>query len=115
MRTSASGRIQRGGGAAIVRRDFARDSSVAFLPRGAHRIEFVSCSREEGSCRVAFGRKCRLRIISVASHPASPNKSPEPTTMAVTPRAIARVIEMKPQNPNRHAARGAPATVVAHL
>ena len=43
------------------------------------------------------------------------NKAPEPTTMAVTPRAIVRVIDMKPQNPNRHAARGAPATVVAHL
>ena len=46
---------------------------------------------------------------------AKPNKAPEPTTMAVTPRAIVRVIEMKPQSPNRHAARGAPATVVAHL
>jgi hypothetical protein len=44
-----------------------------------------------------------------------PNKAPEPTTMAVTPRAILRAIEMKPQNPNRHAARGAPAMVVAHL
>ena len=44
-----------------------------------------------------------------------PNKAPEPTTMAVTPRAIVRVIEMKLGNPNRHVARGAPATVVAHL
>jgi hypothetical protein len=44
-----------------------------------------------------------------------PNKAPEPTTMAVTPRAIVRAFEMKPQTPNRHAARGAPATVVAHL
>jgi len=44
-----------------------------------------------------------------------PNKAPEPTTMAVTPRAFVRVIEVKQQNPNRHAARGAPATVVAHL
>jgi hypothetical protein len=44
-----------------------------------------------------------------------PNKAPEPTTMAVTPRAISRVIEMKPQTDNRHAARGAPAMVVAHL
>ena len=47
--------------------------------------------------------------------PEEANKAPEPTTMAVTPRAIVRVIEMKPQTPNRHAARGAPATVVAHL
>ena len=44
-----------------------------------------------------------------------PNKAPEPTTMAVTPRAISRTIEMKPQKPNRHVARGAPAMVVAHL
>ena len=44
-----------------------------------------------------------------------PNKAPEPTPMAVTPRAFVRLIEMKPQNPNRHAARGAPAMVVAHL
>jgi len=35
--------------------------------------------------------------------------------MAVTPRAFERVFEMKPQNPNRHAAPGAPAMVVAHL
>jgi len=35
--------------------------------------------------------------------------------MAVTPRADSGVTEMKLQNPNRHAARGAPATVVAHL
>jgi hypothetical protein len=43
------------------------------------------------------------------------NKAPEPTTMAVTPRAIAGVFELKQQIPDRHAARGAPATVVAHL
>ena len=35
--------------------------------------------------------------------------------MAVTPRAFVRVIEMKPWNLNRDAARGAPAMVVAHL
>jgi hypothetical protein len=44
-----------------------------------------------------------------------PNKAPEPTPMSVTPRAIVRVIEMNPQIPNRDAARGAPAMVVAHL
>jgi len=35
--------------------------------------------------------------------------------MAVTPRAILRVIEMKRQNSKRQLARGAPAMVVAHL
>ena len=44
-----------------------------------------------------------------------PNKAPEPTTMSVTPRAILRAIEMNPRNPNRDAARVAPAMVVAHL
>ena len=116
MRTSVSRQVQREkAAAAIVRRDSARGSSLAFHPRGVHRVELVRYSREKGSCRVAFDRNRRLRIISVTSHPASPNKAPEPTTMAVTPRAIVSVIEMKLRNPNRHAARGAPAMVVAHL
>ena len=56
-----------------------------------------------------------LLIAPVFSHACRANKAPEPTTMAVTPRAIARISEMKTQTPIRHAARGAPATVVAHL
>jgi len=44
-----------------------------------------------------------------------PNKAPEPTTFAVTPRAMVRLIDMKQQNPNRYAARAAPTKVVAHL
>jgi hypothetical protein len=43
------------------------------------------------------------------------NKAPEPTTLAVTSRAILRLFEMKQQIPNRDAARAAPARVVAHL
>ena len=43
------------------------------------------------------------------------NKTPEPTTFTVTSRAIVRLIEMKQQNPDRDAARAAPAKVVAHL
>ena len=45
----------------------------------------------------------------------TPNKAPEPTTLAVTSRAILRLFEMKQQNPDRDAARAAPARVVAHL
>jgi hypothetical protein len=45
---------------------------------------------------------------------AEPNKAPEPTPTAVTPRAIECVVEMKQRNPNRSAARGAPAAFVAH-
>ena len=44
-----------------------------------------------------------------------PNKAPEPTPGSVTPRAFSRISDMKPQTPLRHAARGAPAPVVAHL
>jgi hypothetical protein len=44
-----------------------------------------------------------------------PNKAPEPTTFAVTSRAIVRLTEMKQPNPNCDEARAAPAKVVAHL
>jgi hypothetical protein len=44
-----------------------------------------------------------------------PNQALEPTTTAVTPRAISRFSEMKPLNDSRSPARGAPAAVVAHL
>jgi hypothetical protein len=43
------------------------------------------------------------------------NKAPEPTTIAGTARAFVGLLEMKKQNPNRIAARAAPAKVVAHL
>jgi hypothetical protein len=46
---------------------------------------------------------------------APPNKAPEPTTFAVTSRAIEGVFEMKHQKRNRNVARAAPAKVVAHL
>jgi len=44
-----------------------------------------------------------------------PNKAPEPTPVAVMPRAMLGVIEMKPQNQKRCEARVTPATGVAHL
>jgi len=45
----------------------------------------------------------------------TPNKAPEPTRGAVTPRAIESEIEMALQTEFRHTARGAPAPRVAHL
>jgi len=45
----------------------------------------------------------------------TPNKAPEPTRGAVTPRAIEGKIEMALQTEIRHVARGAPAPRVAHL
>ncbi len=50
-----------------------------------------------------------------SSHRFSPNKTPEPTPVAVMPRADSRVDEMKPRNQRRREARVTPATVVAHL
>ena len=56
-------------------------------------------------------------ILGPHSNPMSPepNKSPEPTRGAVTPRAIEGEIEMALQTEFCHAARGAPAPRVAHL
>jgi hypothetical protein len=44
-----------------------------------------------------------------------PNKAPEPTTTAVTSRAIEFKSEMKRSNKIASEARAAPAVVVAHL
>ena len=56
-------------------------------------------------------------ILRSYSNPMSPepNKAPEPTRGAVTPRAIESEIEMALQTEFRHVARGAPAPRVAHL
>ena len=44
-----------------------------------------------------------------------PNKAPEPTTFAVTSRAMARFTEGETQTVRSIVARAAPAKVVAHL
>ena len=44
-----------------------------------------------------------------------PNKAPEPTPVAVMPRATSRIAEMKPRNQKGTEARVTPATGVAHL
>ena len=54
-------------------------------------------------------------VIAIVEQGQAPNKAPEPTPRSVTPRAIVSEIEMKQRNPNRPAARVAPARVVAHL
>ena len=54
-------------------------------------------------------------LADSALRQTKPNKASEPTTFAVTSRAIVRLTEMKQQNPNFDAARAAPAKVVAHL
>ncbi len=45
----------------------------------------------------------------------TPNKSPEPTPVAVMPRADSGVVEVKLTNQKRSEARVTPATGVAHL
>ena len=64
---------------------------------------------------VVFRREVSPFIIEMVVCVRSPNKTLEPTPGAVTPRAISRVYEAKPQTPHRHTARGAPAPGVAHL
>jgi hypothetical protein len=64
---------------------------------------------------VVFPSVVSLFFVTVGPHATTPNKAPEPTTFAVTSRAIVRSLEMKQQNRNRDGARSAPAKVVAHL
>ena len=86
-----------------------------FSPACAARVA-VECS-----FRVQrFGRASSVSLSSridaiIPRRIGPPNKAPEPTTFAVTSRATVGLIEMKQQNPNRVAARAAPAKVVAHL
>jgi hypothetical protein len=58
---------------------------------------------------IAFAEK---KIDELRSRP---NQPVQPTPGSVTPRASHSHFEMKPRNTNRHAARGAPAPVVADL
>jgi hypothetical protein len=62
-----------------------------------------------------FASNSRVSLAQHCSNRPSPNKSPEPTTFAVTSRATVRLSEMKQRNPNWDIARAAPAKVVAHL
>ena len=68
-------------------------------------------SRQHFRPRFHVPRAARSALLE----PSLPNKAPEPTTFAVTSRAIVRLSEMKQQNPHRYVARAAPAKVVAHL
>jgi hypothetical protein len=62
-----------------------------------------------------FARDVSVSVACVVVLSRTPNKALEPTTFAVTSRAIEGLVEMKHQNPNRNVARAAPAKVVAHL
>src|SRR5688572_13726156 len=64
---------------------------------------------------VRGSRSLSCVLTRVRLRTPKPNKAPEPTTFAVTSRATVRLLEMNQRNPNRNAARAAPAKVVAHL
>ena len=53
--------------------------------------------------------------VQFSSSSQTPNKAPEPTPVAVMPRAMSRSAEMKLRNQTRSEARVTPATGVAHL
>jgi hypothetical protein len=72
-------------------------------------------AREEPSIEVAGDEVDAVCATSLNEPTQAANKAPEPTTFAVTSRAIVRTFEMKRSNLNRDAARAAPAKVVAHL
>jgi hypothetical protein len=65
------------------------------------------------SARVG-GSLARVSSVVVKSS-KSPNKAPEPTSFAVTSRAIARLTEVQPPKRKPIEARAAPAKAVAHL
>ena len=65
---------------------------------------------------VVFHGKISLLVVAVGVHGVqSPNKAPEPTPVAGAPRALSGKSDREHWTENRCAARGAPATVVAHL
>jgi len=75
----------------------------------------LPCLRSGPAGAGGFATKPHPSFHSRGATLHTPNKSPEPTRGAVTPRAIERKIEMAMQIEFRHAARGAPAPRVAHL
>ncbi len=138
MRSISMQSRKQGGDPIVFRWSRVRASTVG--PFGLARLHRPGASRRRSAERTrgpGFGspaalvgsllpcsfsrRRLQARInsgVSFAQHCSnrpSPNKSPEPTPVAVMPRAISRVIEMKLQNPKRSGARVTPATGVAHL
>src|SRR5258706_9062 len=84
--------------ASVARREGPASRSAVGGKLGALSLR---SEKEEKSERRALGI-CSVKVApnDQPSTHKSPNKAPEPTTMAVTPCAIVRVIEMKPRSPN---------------
>ena len=62
-----------------------------------------------------FVSDSRVSLAQHRSNRPSPNKSPEPTPVAVMPRAMLGIAEVELKNQKRSEARVTPATGVAHL
>jgi len=82
------------------------------LVQRSHGLRCLS-SRLAGAGGFATKPRSSFHALGATLH--TPNKAPEPTRGAVTPRAIERKSELAMQTEIRHAARGAPAPRVAHL
>ena len=65
--------------------------------------------------KIAHATDVRANLAGNVRIRAKPNKAPEPTTFAVTSRAIVRFTEGSARTVRPIAARAAPAKVVAHL
>jgi hypothetical protein len=79
------------------------------------RSDYVMRTPEDEQCE-DFERFLGMRFPSVPlAYAHWPNKSPEPTPRAVTPRASEMKTEEKISNPESTGARFAPAVVAAHL
>ena len=95
--------------------------SIARSGRAFGRLTLVQrshglpCLRSGPAGAGGFATKLHPSFHSRGATLHTPNKAPEPTRGAVTPRAIERKIEMAMQTEIRHVARGAPAPRVAHL
>ena len=75
----------------------------------------LRCLSSRGAGVGGFATRPRPPFHARGATLHTPNKAPEPTRGAVTPRAIEGKIEMALQTEIRHVARGAPAPRVAHL
>jgi hypothetical protein len=99
----------------VIRREVKSSRRLAIeMYKGGAKRRAGAFIREEA--KAWDSRRRHRRIFPVMlSNPDKPNKAPEPTPTAVTPRAMEVNFEMNRWNCNRDEARGAPAAVVAHL
>ena len=104
-------------GRRVKKRKTIRDIADHAFDRGSVREEGAESKHGPEKERASGAPReiSRLSSLPRRRHSQSPNKAPEPTPSAVTPRAIVGVIELKQWSPICDAARGAPAAVVAHL